>query len=279
MNKVKITMFLIFGLCMNINAQPQWKFHVAYEDATGARDTIWFIWDTTATFYGLDTALGEVPVSPDPENFNVWTLSWDIYPEFDTVKVIAHPYTYDFGHSIRAINFELPITIRWDSSLLHADWLPPEPVGWVNVARLANDYFFLVTNNPPAHEFDMTLDDHVMAPDTNITNPWFWHPERHFPMSVILTQDPAVGKPDIKYLHEITVTLFPNPVINTLYIKTDNQFDQAQIFNMNGKTFFTNLIQNEITTIDVSTLAPGIYIIHLFNNHKQHYYEKFIKAD
>ncbi len=46
-------------MALTLAAQPQWKFHVAYEDATGARDTIFFIWDTSAVVYGIDTALGE----------------------------------------------------------------------------------------------------------------------------------------------------------------------------------------------------------------------------
>ena len=143
MKKLILIVVFSFLFCsIKSFAQPQWKFHVAFEDATGARDTIWFIWDTTAAVYGIDTTLGEGNPHMDYSKFNVWTLTWGVYPNFDTTKVVAYPYDASFGNTIEAINFELPITITWDSALLHADWLPPTPVGWVNFARIDNDYFF-----------------------------------------------------------------------------------------------------------------------------------------
>jgi hypothetical protein len=59
------TIHLFLGLTLllgtlQIHAQPQWRFHLAFEDATGAKDTLWFIYDTTATI-GWDSHLGEGP--------------------------------------------------------------------------------------------------------------------------------------------------------------------------------------------------------------------------
>jgi hypothetical protein len=51
MKKNLFSFLLALTFCCSITAQPQWKFHIAYEDATGAKDTIWLIWDTTATFW------------------------------------------------------------------------------------------------------------------------------------------------------------------------------------------------------------------------------------
>lgn len=274
------TIIFIFILSLNLNAQSQWKFHVAYEDAIGARDTIWFIWDTSATFYGLDTALGENIIFIDTSVFNVWTYN-PSSTTYDTIKTLALPYTYpSLGQTIEAINFELPITISWDSSLLHADWLPPEPVGWINCAYLGNDYFFLVNNNGSVdHVFDITLDDHVMAPDTNITDPWFWLPERHFPMSVFLTQDPYLSMPNFELPIETPVTIYPNPVLNTLFLKKNKSFDQAQILDMNGKTYLKITFHDDKNSINVSTLPPGIYILHVICDQNNNYYEKFIKTN
>lgn len=55
--KELLAIALFFAIPVLSFSQPQWKFHVAFEDATNAKDTIWFIWDTTATFEGADTAL------------------------------------------------------------------------------------------------------------------------------------------------------------------------------------------------------------------------------
>lgn len=150
LNRIKL---ILFALILSLYAltgftQQQWKFHVAFEDATGAKDTIWFILDTTATFYGIDTALGEGNVNFNYNVFNVWTLTWGTYPNFDTTKVVAFPYDIGgFGSEIHAFNFELPIKISWDTSLLHASYLPSSPVGWMNHARIDNYYFFMINNN------------------------------------------------------------------------------------------------------------------------------------
>lgn len=205
-----IVLFLLLLYTSVVKSQPQWKFHVAYEDATGAKDTIWFIWDTTATFFGLDTALGEKPVQLDYNLFNVWTHNI-ANEEYDTLKTIAHPYSVSFGHPIEAINFELPITIKWDSALFHAEWLPPEPVGWVNYARIQNDYFFLYNNMDFDHQFDMTLTHQVIAPEPDNTDPWVWEDWVHFPMEIYLSQDPTVAIDKIFENQQIILSAHPNP--------------------------------------------------------------------
>jgi hypothetical protein len=132
------SLIFITNLCF---AQPQWKFHIAFEDAIGAKDTIWLIWDTTA--HGslpTDTALGEGPVSFNYSNFNVWIYNWD----GDSTKTRAYPYNaISFLLEVRAFNYQYPITIRWDTTLFYASYLPL-PVGYINAAIIDNDYFFFV---------------------------------------------------------------------------------------------------------------------------------------
>ena len=76
-------------LAMSAAAQQQWRFHLAFEDGTGARDTIWMLYDTAAQlFYAnsdplVDTLLGEGPVSFDPGDFHGvrfgFAAAWLIY--------------------------------------------------------------------------------------------------------------------------------------------------------------------------------------------------------
>ena len=66
---------LMLTQAVYVNAQPQWKFYLAFEDGIGAKDTMWFIWDTTATFMGYDTLLGEKPLSLNNNVFNVYTFN------------------------------------------------------------------------------------------------------------------------------------------------------------------------------------------------------------
>ena len=45
MKTFQIALFL-FLLSFSVGAQQQWRFHLAFEDANGAKDTIWLVWDT-----------------------------------------------------------------------------------------------------------------------------------------------------------------------------------------------------------------------------------------
>ena len=94
---IKTIFFLVLTKYISIGmAQPQWKFHIAFEDATGAKDTIWLVYDTTA--HGTlptDTLLGEGKVVIDYSKFNVYIFNYDN----DTTKTFALPYFYFHGHN------------------------------------------------------------------------------------------------------------------------------------------------------------------------------------
>lgn len=75
------------------------------------------------------------------------------------------------------------------------------------------------------------------------------------------------------------VNLYPNPVVNTLYLNTDIQFKNtpAKIFNSQGQLLSSVLLNGSGTiSIPVSQLKPGTYIFQInqdAGNHKV----KFIK--
>jgi hypothetical protein len=283
MKKNLISFLLAFTFCCSVTAQPQWKFHIAYEDATGAKDTIWLIWDTTATF-GIDTLLGEGNPGMDYNEFNVWTLTG---LNHDTTKVVAYPYEYSFaGVFINAMNFVLPITIKWDSSLFHTPWLPPQPVGWINHARIDNNYFFGVWNNPwVPHYYDMTIDNKVIAPLPEM-GPWFWQDWVHFPMQFIIYQDPTLGTPNANENQLKNLKLYPNPLQNAdiLTLTTFEEVNLLQIFDKHGCNVKYRIIETSLNQkfstckICLLGLNPGLYIIRIktINNY---YHEKIVKIN
>ena len=273
-NAQKLLIFLfIVVLYLPVKAQQQWKFHIAFEDATMARDTIWFIWDTTATFEGADTLLNEVSAVFDYEKFNVWTYNYGL-SYYDSIKTVAHPYTVPFGHSIDAMNFELPIKITWDSSLFHAAWLPASPVGWVNSAGISNDYFFNINNVLVGGFFDMTMTDSIIAPEPDNPDPWFWLPARHFPMGIGMSQDPTVEVLHIKSNAIYGLDAYPNPFTNNIKLKIEpsnpNELLQISVIDIFGRL----LHQAELTGVNgdyqesilkdienkLNIAPPGFYI-------------------
>ncbi len=72
--------------------------------------------------------------------------------------------------------------------------------------------------------------------------------------------------------------LFPNPVLKELTILLDvtSPDDYYTIYNMNGSKVKTDRVLSEITIIDLSEQAPGIYILVIQNN-RQIFREKVIK--
>jgi Secretion system C-terminal sorting domain len=254
-------------------SQPQWKFHIAFEDATGAKDTIWWIWDSTATS-GLDTALGEVIPQLNHNAFNVYIFNTNS----DTTKTEALPYAYFPNHSaiVYAINYQYPIIIRWDSSLFHSSFLPATSNNFINVARISNDYFFFVNNNPPpplSNEFDMLLDNSAYAPA------YFWGSQSQFPMVFGTTWFPLGIKSNSRIKNNNKI--FPNPTNNFLTIQNVDLIKHIEIVSLEGFILKTiNYLQPIYeTNIDISNLASGFYLIKIITKLNTSTYEKISKTN
>jgi hypothetical protein len=273
-----IVITLMLTQACYVYAQPQWKFYLAFEDGIGAKDTMWFIWDTTATFFGYDTLLGEKPLSLNNFVFNVYTFNNGSMTD-DTIKTVAYPYDEYFEEDLHAFNYTLPLKISWDTSLFQADYLPPEPVGWVNYARLYSDYFFWINNNPIDHDFDITLIDTVMSPDPDITDPWFWNPEIHFPLMVYMHQEESTGvfQPSTAEFQDIIC--YPIPSKNYLNIRSIETVNKIYIIDLAGKVVYNSFINIDEFSMDISSLKKGIYLLNIINSKNQNFYEKFIKTD
>lgn len=71
--------------------------------------------------------------------------------------------------------------------------------------------------------------------------------------------------------------LFPNPAQNDLFVSLDNANDFIiHIVDIHGRVYSLKL--SDRNSIDVSNLAPGIYLLDAFNNiSKKVFQSKFIK--
>jgi PKD repeat protein len=77
----------------------------------------------------------------------------------------------------------------------------------------------------------------------------------------------SVGN-QIKFDEISGIKLYPNPVSNELTIRLGSSLpgDNYTIYNLNGKKLKTDWILSEITTIDFSEYAPGVYFIAVDSN-------------
>ena len=79
------------------------------------------------------------------------------------------------------------------------------------------------------------------------------------------------------------ITLYPNPVSNgKLMIEFNGMISQSSaridIFDMQSKLILdipTQLSENQKLMVDVSSLQPGVYMLHLINN-QMIYQKKFV---
>ncbi len=166
--------------------EPQWKFYFAFEDATGARDTLWNVLDSGSTLYniwvppytdGLDMQFGEIPVELDSDAFNVWTYQANISFFF---KTVALPIISSPDVEIYANNFVLPVTISWDTSLFRAPVLMQMIEGPINAPLLDNDYFF---------DYHVAWGSYCMLYDTDVEMPeFFWWSANYFPLMCTMSR-------------------------------------------------------------------------------------------
>lgn len=253
---------LFVFLCTKSIAQAQWKFHLAFEDATGAKDTIWFIWDTSAVLWDYDPLLGEGHVDIDTDIFSVWLINHNN----DTTKTQADPFNtplqfYVYGTE----NFQYPITLSWDSSLFHSPDLP-QPV---NLAYMDNQYFFGHYNNSgSAHRFNMLLDNHVTVDFFGFD---------FFPIFINIERDAVLDINENISISKKKPLISPNPASDFIRIKSDKNIKDCLLIDNTGRVVLNKLTENTpYSILSVQDIRSGCYILKIINQNNEAYYEKII---
>ena len=85
---------------------------------------------------------------------------------------------------------------------------------------------------------------------------------------------PVVNETDLK------VKLFPNPVTNKLsvYVVGDNSPKILTLYDLSGKTIYTQQLNEMFTTLDLQKMAKGTYFIKITHPEgKVLYTEKVVK--
>ena len=246
---------LALALAYTTTAQPTWRFHLAFEDGTGARDTIWFVFDTTATNTTgvVDEQLGEGAVDMDLDLFNVWLFN----QQLDSTKTGAVPYLGYFPYlsaEIHAFNYTYPITLRWDTSLFRLPWLPAPGFPY-DGGTMDNEYFFFYENNDPwGHSFILGWSDSVVVqppsdfPDMIV-----------FPLLVNLGLGSTTGTDELHSMAPLRP--FPNPGGAGFTIRDVQPIEQVQLCSLDGRLCKVQLGQGKQMELDVPELPDGMYML------------------
>ena len=259
------------ALAIAAAAQPTWRFHLAFEDGTGARDTIWMVYDTMATVGSdfqpqVDYALGEGAAQIDYSSFNVFTWNWD----GDSTKIHALPYThYPFhdGTIIDAINWTPPMTISWDTSLFHAPYLPYIQ-GHFGIAYMDAIAFSQFDTGLGFGMYNMLTSDDVTIDFLS---------ELLFPFGVAFGAVDDVGLAD-QVMSDTILRIWPNPTASQICFRLPtSEVKDVLITDLTGRKIPCHGISTSSGTVDVSMLPPGLYQVHLISTQNLHYHGLFEK--
>ncbi|QZT37349.1 T9SS type A sorting domain-containing protein [Halosquirtibacter xylanolyticus] len=79
-------------------------------------------------------------------------------------------------------------------------------------------------------------------------------------------------------LQKVNVSIYPNPVIEILNVKSNDLISSFEIYNVLGSIVSKGAIDSNETALNVSSLISGMYIIKLYGtDHKLVYSSKFTK--
>ncbi|PKP46124.1 MAG: hypothetical protein CVT95_07565 [Bacteroidetes bacterium HGW-Bacteroidetes-12] len=258
MKNIFFTLLLLF-FALKITAQqtPEFKFYLAFEDATNTKDTLWYILDSTATV-GMDTALGEIPQDLTSSAFHVYMY---IYNTPDSGKTLAYPsISCGFGSQIRAQNYVYPVIVRWDTSLLFNHNLSCN----FNEVIFDNEWFFFANshNDPINGGFSLLLQDSVVLP-------WFsWGSQDHFPLIFILNDNPTLSvQGKIGSVDDVKV--YPNPTTNEFTVEIDAKQSasvQLVLIDIRGVIVQQVATTTNKTTINLQELPQGVYFLEVLSN-------------
>ncbi len=260
---------LACSLAYVATAQPTWRFHLAFEDGTGARDTLWFIYDTnvllTQSHWPVDMAEyaeSRANLNYNDGEFHVFTIN-DL---IDSTNSMASPYSwfpiFETGNSINAINWTPPMTITWDTSLFHAPYLPYDQ-GSFGMAIMDGIAFSQFDQSGEFGVFNMLIDD-------SVTIDFLW--DYLFTFSVYFGPDDHVGMREQQAPAPL-LSVWPNPARSMLHVQAPgSEAGEVLVSDLMGRRVLNveHMPANE--PLDVSSLHPGIYLIrvHTHQNHVYH---------
>ena len=240
---------------------PQFRFHFAFEDATGQRDTVWFVSDSLGDAYSIDSLLGEKEITLSPSNFEVYIWFWIDYPDSSgigkTLAKKARPGSNGISSNIYAQNETYPIKLSWDTSLFANNGLF-EPI---IRATMENEYFFFYNNCPACHHmFNMMYQDTVTLHSFN------WGSQTQFPIWSILDNDAlglGIGEPESR-IEEGGLVVHPNPAVDLLHVSMEYQGFGYRLVDLSGRTAKAGVSGHEPIRID--DLRSGMYLFQLISD-------------
>ncbi len=241
----------------------QWSFYLAFEDATGAKDTIWCLLDTAATFpWSISGLYGEHTMQTDSTNFQVWFYhplslqNGNSTDRYNTFMNNISDSAAAFSTELFADNYELPIMATWDSSLFTSDVLYEYGGNPINKATLDNEYLFL--SGGDEYGWDMMQTDHVELPY------FWWGSSSQFPLYINLNRGPLNAGVGINDVEKVEFSIFPNPATDYVLLTIPKAIKaRMRILDVNGKLVKSDSFSGDRKQVNLGDLENGLYFIEI----------------
>jgi uncharacterized surface protein with fasciclin (FAS1) repeats len=94
---------------------------------------------------------------------------------------------------------------------------------------------------------------------------WAGDPNRVIDVEGDMVQNDVFGEQPVSVveneLAEQGINLFPNPVRNTLFVENSELINDLRIFDLTGRMVFSQVVNDNTTSINVSMFKTGVYIM------------------
>lgn len=229
----------MLNLCSAFHSQaqvePQFKFYLAFEDATEQRDTVWIVIDTNAVLVE-DTIFNEWILPIDSHNFDVYFgINRGIG---DSSKSVYARQTGGFTGYINAVNFTNPTIIRWDTNLLvNHSLINPYKQIWIRTENNVSGEFHLYDTLFLNQGIGEIIVDSVIL-NGNL---------EHFPIQLYLGTLP-INTVGIEHAGVLTNRhfIYPNPTNSSVQLKvsSENWPVSYEIFDLKGSNMKQGVLHN-----------------------------------
>jgi hypothetical protein len=175
-----------------------------------------------------------------------------------------------FAGHIFADNFELPITLRWDSTLINNDVVLSAFSEGMNSSIMDNAYLF---NYDESGAFCISL-----HPGELVLPPFDWFSQEHFPIYIEISNGNFCFSLSVEDFNLKDINVYPNPASTLIRVDMEGPIQSLQIMNLQGQTILTHSAEamGALNEIDISSLPTGMYLL-MVSNSKGQGMAKFVK--
>ena len=280
--KTTVLALLFLSLYEMANSQNRWEFPMIFTDKFGVSDTVWFIQREDSKLENNTINVTEERYCLDDEGFQVYFRRTG-----DTLwKSKTHLFTNDFEwEGIYATRLNFPITISWNGRMFDTIIVSNPPISFAKIENSYTGEHDLEGNLIYDYYGWYVLGLNTTGPqppyDENDLQNWNWfygmYADYFFPLGITLRRHYS----DVPENNEETsfCSVYPNPVNDCIRIElSDNASCQSvSIYSIDGRLVETFPETSPQTTIDISGLTTGIYIMKVRLSDGRDYAERIIK--